>query len=59
MQLALDVQIPIKLSDPRINVTKDMFPKIIEGTMAYRLLAINPCKLNEKDIENILNEAYE
>lgn len=59
MQLALDVQIPIKLSDPRINVTKDMFPKIIEGTMAYRLLAINPCKLNEKDVENILNEAYE
>jgi len=59
MDLAIDVQIPTKLSDPRINVNKDMFPKIIEGTMAYRLLAINPCKLCEKDIENILNEAYE
>lgn len=59
MQLAVDLQIPIKLSDPRINITKDMFPKIIEGTMAYRLLAINPCKLYEKDIENILEEAFE
>jgi len=59
MQLNKDLGIPTKLSDPRINITKDMFSKIIEGTMAYRLLAINPCKLNAKDIENILNEAYE
>jgi alcohol dehydrogenase len=59
MQLALDVQIPTKLSHPKINVTRDMFPKIIEGTMAYRLLAINPCKLTEKDIQTILEEAYE
>jgi alcohol dehydrogenase class IV len=36
-----------------------MFPKIIEGTMAYRLLPNNPCKLDASDIENILNEAYE
>jgi len=59
MQLALDLHIPTKLSDPRINVGRDKFPKIIEGTMKYRLLAINPCKLNEKDIEQILEEAYE
>lgn len=58
-QLAEDLMIPIKLSDYRINITRDMFPKIIERTMAYRLLAINPCKLNECDIEKILNEAYE
>ncbi len=59
MQLAKDTFIPIKLTDPRIKITKDMFPKIIEGTMAYRLLPINPCKLNEKDVEDILEAAYE
>ena len=59
MQLNKDLGIPTKLSDSKISITKDMFPKIIEGTMAYRLLAINPCKLNANDIENILNEAYE
>lgn len=59
MKLAEDVMIPLKLTDHRINITRDMFPEIIKGTMAYRLLAINPCKLFEKDIEEILNEAYE
>lgn len=59
MQLSLDLRIPTKLTDPRVNITKQLFPKIIEGTMAYRLLPINPCKLDAADIENILNEAYE
>lgn len=58
-QLAEDLMIPLKLSDYRINITRDMFPKIIERTMAYRLMAINPCKLYASDIEEILNEAYE
>ncbi|HZK02231.1 MAG TPA: iron-containing alcohol dehydrogenase [Anaerovoracaceae bacterium] len=59
MQLAQDTYIPLKLTDPKIGITRDMFPKIIEGTMAYRLLAINPCKLNEKDVADILEAAYE
>lgn len=59
MQLNKDLCIPTKLSDPQVNISKNLFPKIIEGTMGFRLLALNPCKLNAKDIENILNEAYE
>ncbi|HWQ78323.1 MAG TPA: iron-containing alcohol dehydrogenase [Anaerovoracaceae bacterium] len=59
MQLNLDLRIPTKLTDPRVNIEKRLFSKIIEGTMAYRLLPINPCKLEAADIENILNEAYE
>jgi alcohol dehydrogenase len=59
MQLALDLRIPTKLTDSRVNITKDLFSKIIEGTMAYRLLPLNPCKLDATDIERILEEAYE
>lgn len=54
--LARDVGAPMKLSE--VGVTKEMFPEIIKGTMAYRLLAINPRKLNEEDIEDILNDAF-
>lgn len=59
IQLNKDLGIPIRLSDPQVNITKNMFPKIIEGTMGFRLLALNPCRMNARDIENILNEAYE
>ena len=48
--------IPRRISD--LGVTKDMFPKIIAETMAYRMLAINPVELTENDIEKILNECY-
>ena len=56
-QLAKDTRVPMKLKE--VGVTKDHFPDIIKGTMAYRLLAINPCKLQEKDIVEILEKAYE
>jgi alcohol dehydrogenase len=56
-KLARDTQVPMKLCE--IGVTRDHFPDIIKGTMAYRLLAINPCKLQEKDIIEILEKAYE
>lgn len=55
-QLAESISIPMKLSD--VKITKEMFPQIIKDTMAYRLLAINPVKISEKDVEEILNEAF-
>lgn len=56
-ELAEDVGTPLKLSE--VGVTREHFPDIIGGTMAYRMLAINPCKLVEADIINILERAYE
>jgi len=56
-KLAYDVRVPLKLKE--VGVTRKHFPEIIKGTMAYRLLAVNPCKLQEKDILEILEEAYE
>lgn len=55
-QLAMDLRVPMKLKD--VGVTEEMFPEIIKGTMEYRLLSVNPCKLTEKDVEEILKQAY-
>lgn len=52
-QMALDLKIPSKLSE--FNVKKEMFPEIVKGTMNYRLLPLNPVKLEEKDIYEILD----
>lgn len=57
--LAADIGVPTKLTDERVKITKEMFPEIIKGTMEYRLLAINPCKLTEADVTAILEAAYE
>lgn len=57
LQLAIDCRVPLKLVD--VGVTREHFPEIIKGTLAYRLLAINPCKLVEKDIVDILEKCYE
>lgn len=54
--LGEDLQVPLKLS--QVGVTQDMFPDIIRDAMAYRMLAINPCRLNERDIETILKAAF-
>jgi len=51
-----DVRVPNKLS--QVDVEPKDFPPIIEGTMAYRLLAINPVKLAPTDIQGILDYAY-
>lgn len=52
-EMALDLKIPGKLSE--VNVKKEMFPQIVKGTMEYRLLPLNPIKLEEKDVYEILN----
>lgn len=56
-KLAADLRIPKKLTE--VGVTKEMFPAIIKGTMEYRLLAVNPVKITEQDVEEILEKAYE
>ena len=56
-KLAKDTRIPLKLKE--VGVTRDHFPDILKGTMAYRLLAVNPCKLQEKDVMEILEKAFE
>lgn len=56
-RLAEDLRVPMKLN--QVGVTREMFPEIVEGTMAYRLLSVNPCKLTPSDVEDILNEAFE
>lgn len=52
-EMALDLKIPGKLSE--VNVKKEMFPQIVKGTMEYRLLPLNPIKLEEKDVYEILD----
>jgi len=56
-ELAKDIKVPLKLKE--VGIKEEHFPTIIKGTMNYRLLAINPCNLNESDIEDILIKAYE
>ena len=55
-KLARDLGIPATLRE--LGIKKEMFPKIIEETMAYRLLSVNPVTLTEEDIEVILRESY-
>ena len=55
-RLAEDLQIPTKLHE--VGVTREMFDAIVEGTMAYRMLAINPMKITEQDVRDILEAAY-
>jgi alcohol dehydrogenase len=57
LQLCIDCRVPLKLVD--VGVRREHFPEIIKGAMAYRLLPINPCKLVEKDIVDILEKCYE
>ncbi len=56
INLENDIGIPRKLSE--VGVTKEMFPQIVEDTMNYRLLAINPVKITRKHVEDILEAAY-
>lgn len=51
-----DIGIPRRLSE--VGVTREMFPQIIEDTMKYRLLAINPVKITREHVEGILETAY-
>lgn len=56
IDLEEDIGIPRKLS--QVGITRDMFPQIIDDTMAYRLLAINPIKITRTHVEEILEAAY-
>ena len=54
--LVEDLRIPQTLRE--VNVTQDMFEEIVKGTMEYRLLAVNPVKIREADVYDILNKAF-
>ncbi len=56
-RLADSVSIPMKLKE--VGVSKSMFDEIIEGTMGYRMLAINPLEIKAQDVLDILEAAYE
>lgn len=53
--MAEDLNIPSKLSE--FDVTEDVFDEVVKGTMDYRLLPLNPVKINEKDVYDILEKA--
>jgi alcohol dehydrogenase class IV len=50
--------LPIANTLSEVGVTKDMYESIVKGTMEYRLLALNPVKITDKDVYKILNKAY-
>jgi alcohol dehydrogenase class IV len=54
--MAKDIRIPTSLRE--VNITREMFPEIVKGTMGYRLLAINPIKIREEDVYLILENAF-
>ena len=55
-KLARDLRIPGRLRE--VNVTREMFPAIVKGTLEYRLLAVNPVRIGEKDVYEILEKAF-
>lgn len=55
-QLCRDLNIPERMHE--IGVTEAMLPDIVKETMAYRLLAINPVRLSQKDVEAIIAKAF-
>ncbi len=56
-KMASDLRIPDSLKELKIPVTPDMFDTIVDGTMGYRLLAVNPVKVRREDVYKILNKA--
>lgn len=50
------LDIPEKLS--QVKVTREMFPQILEESLAYRLLPLNPVPMTEQFVMEILNEAF-
>jgi alcohol dehydrogenase class IV len=51
------VGVPLTLGELQNKVEEKDFGPIIDGTMAYRMLAINPVKLTEQDVRGILEHA--
>lgn len=56
-KMSRDLRIPSSLKDLKIPVTEDMFDTIVDGTMGYRLLALNPVKVRREDVYEILKKA--
>lgn len=56
-RLVQDLRIPMTLKE--VGVNRGMFGDIAKDVMNYRLLAVNPCKITEKDVIEILENAYE
>ncbi|MDD6816951.1 MAG: iron-containing alcohol dehydrogenase [Firmicutes bacterium] len=56
-RLVQDLRIPMTLKE--VGVCRGMFGDIARDVMNYRLLAVNPCKITEKDVIEILENAYE
>ncbi|MDR0424705.1 MAG: iron-containing alcohol dehydrogenase [Clostridiales Family XIII bacterium] len=54
-ELRMDIKVPRSLGD--IGIEEKDFQGIIDATMPFRLLALNPCKLAESDVEGILRQA--
>lgn len=54
-ELSKDIGMPMKLQE--VGFKEDHIPAVVDGTMGYRLLAINPCKLGPDDVKNILLSA--
>ena len=55
-QLQSDLRLPSKRS--QVGVTREMFPEIVKGAMEYRLMGLNPVKLTEQDVTEILEAAF-
>lgn len=56
-RLAQDLRIPMTLKE--VGVDRGLFGDIAEDVMNYRFLAVNPCKITERDVIEILENAYE
>ena len=54
--LCRDIRLPKNLE--QLHVTREMFDAIVEGTMNYRLLPLNPVTLTKEDVYRILEKAY-
>ncbi len=46
--------LPQKLSD--LGVTREMIPDIVEGTMGYRMLGLNPVEIRAAQVEDLLKK---
>jgi len=56
-RMAMDLRIPMTLKE--VGVDRSLFEAITKDVMNYRLLAVNPVKIAEEDVMEILENAYE
>ena len=56
-RMAQDLRVPMTLKE--VGVDRVLFEDITKDVMNYRLLAVNPVKIAEEDVMEILEKAYE